>query len=443
MHKKANPLLNNSSKLVQKNFKNRDLVPGERISLKDYGISSVTPVHAVYAIYCSETGQYTAGETKNLKHRFKTHFDNLNEGEAQPKRLQADFNNYGPNSFEFVIIDSGSHLTDFKVRKKMQDEWIAFLNLKNACYTSGRAETVTPRYQGKFPSKAGIWYLYCTKTDCYYYGHAEQERGITGRIHSVIARLNSGESGNVRLQADWDTYGQQAFEISSYVFGDEYITEISRVKVLNALIYNRCITNSKGTLSVYNTHYHGLDKQQFPLSQIPPAEFLGEIPEKMEHTPTNYGDPNRIIYPRAGKFAGKEPIELADRIPVYCDGAVYFSIKEASENCGIHQGAISTKVNRNTPEFHKATVEEIQLELERRDWSMDKSKAINKTTTFKRDARGVRTSVVVKGKLFESKASAARYYKVSDVTIRNWIKKGSNNSFIPEEGTEKNYPGPD
>jgi len=193
---------------------------------------------AVYAIFCKKTGKYAIGETKNFKKRSQTHFEQLTTGVHPNQALQADFEKYGQSNFEFVLYRSGSQVENEQVRKSVQDSLIKLANSKKASYTSGLAETIDPRFLGKLPSKAGVFYIYCNKTGRYYYGQTGQTLGIGGRVRSIFAALNRNGFKNTALQQDFLTYGENSFETTAFVFGDAYADELDRVKVVNRLIYN-------------------------------------------------------------------------------------------------------------------------------------------------------------------------------------------------------------
>jgi hypothetical protein len=62
------------------------------------------------------------------------------------------------------------------------------LNAKNICYTSGLAETKTPRFEGKYPNQAGVFFFLCKKNQAFYYLHTGQKLGI-GVAKQVFVQL--------------------------------------------------------------------------------------------------------------------------------------------------------------------------------------------------------------------------------------------------------------
>jgi hypothetical protein len=432
IQKKDNPLLKNNSELVK----------GERIPFLNYSVEKAELVSAVYCIYCQKTGKYAVGETKNLKKRAMQHFQDLKTGKHKNRALQQDLKKYGLETFEFIVYLSGPHIENSTKRKNVQDELIRFLNQHNASYTSGLSETTEPRFEGKYPTKAGVFFFYCQKTDRYYYGHTAQKLGIGGRIRSMIAALNQGKFRNQSLQNDWTTYGEGVFQISAYVYGDEYVSELLRVQVLNSLIYHQYSTHPNKLLAVYNTQYLGVNGQKFPIKGPPPIEFSSSLPKKMEYGSTNSATLNFIFYPSQDKFPSLKPISLADRIPVYAEGCVYLSIKEASECFDVHQNVIRSKVEGSNPDYRLATMQEIQLELERRDWSLSSAKAVDKKLTRVRSTRGIPKSIVVERQLFPTIQAAATHSKLSSNAIKKWPRTGNRQAFFPSDYSNGKHPNP-
>jgi hypothetical protein len=421
--KKDNPLLKNNSKLVT----------GERFAFENYNVSMVENKSTVYGIYCKQTDKYAVGETKNFKRRSQTHFNQLTTGMHKNKELQNDFNKYGLSSFEFVVYQSGSQLEDNNVRKNVQDTLIELINSKEASYTSGLSETIEPRFLGKLPSKAGVFYIYCKTTGRYYYGHTAQVDGISGRVRSIVAGLKRNEFGNRALQQDWSIYGEGDFEITPFVYGDAYADEKARVKVVNKLVYDKYTTNPN---SLYNTQFVNLkDQPGLPLNTRLSSGLIGPLPQQQAYQPS----PTLTFTPDLAKYPGAKPICLADRKPIYAEGSVYLSIKEAANSFGVNQNVITEKVNGSNPEYRFATEPEIQAELERRGWSISSTGAVVKiggpTTT-----KGIPKQIVVERKLFQTMAAAAAHYGVSPNSVKKWPKTGNKKSFFPIDYPMGRYP---
>ena len=62
--------------------------------------------YTVYKIECSANGKRYIGRTNNLKRRTIDHFSSLRAGKHSCKPLQADFNEYGEDSFSIEPIET-------------------------------------------------------------------------------------------------------------------------------------------------------------------------------------------------------------------------------------------------------------------------------------------------------------------------------------------------
>jgi group I intron endonuclease len=83
-------------------------------------LSKIKVGSGVYCIYCTETGYYYYGESKNLPQRIGMHIDELNSNKHISKKMQEDWNKYGMDSFEFYVVDSGKQYEDIKVRRAQE-----------------------------------------------------------------------------------------------------------------------------------------------------------------------------------------------------------------------------------------------------------------------------------------------------------------------------------
>jgi Photosynthetic reaction centre protein/GIY-YIG catalytic domain len=436
--RKDNPLLNNNSKIIS----------GERIPFAEFSLNNIKNKSAVYFIFCKKTGKYAVGESKNFKKRSKQHFDNLKNNKHSNNELQKDFNLYGMEEFEFIIHETP--IDDRVVRVEKQNELIKLLNAQNISYTSGLSETLTPRFEGKYPSSAGVFFFYCKTTDRSFFGHTAQTLGIGGRVRSMIAGLNKNEfSGSAQLQQDWLKYGEQDFDIVVYAYGSKYADIKERIQIINALINEKCNKHPKGKLSVYNTHYAGYDNQIVPIGSPIDPDLICQLPPMQPYEPTRADNTGLTIKPPLDVLPnnpkGYKPIFLADRKPICINEVVYLSVQEAAKAYEVNWNVINKKVIGPNPDHRFATEKEIENELVRRGWSTDPSLAIKpkQENAVSKTTKGVDKSIVVERMLFPTMAAAARHYGVTPNSVKKWPGTGHKNSFFPNDQPNGIHPNKD
>jgi len=179
---------------------------------------------------------------------------------------------------------------------------------------------------------------------------------------------------------------------------------------------------------LYNTQFVNFKNQPLPLSTTLSSDLIGSLPKQQVYTPSS----TLTFTPDLTKFPGAKPISLADRKPVYAEGAIYLSIKEAANSFGVNQNVITEKIDGTNPQYRYATKPEIKAELERRGWSLNNSLAVVKTGLGK-TTKGIPKPIVVERKLFPTTAAAAAYYNVSSNAVKKWPKTGYRQTFYPSD----------
>ena len=373
---------------------------------------------------------------KIKKKRAKTHISQLMTQEQPNQELQADFEKYGPNYFEFVIVLSGTSVSDFTYRKSEQDNLIQYLNSKAASYTTGLTETTQPRFAGEYPSQSGVFYICCLENDHYYFGHTQQTLGIGGRVRSIKDKLTKGTFENSALQKDWDLYGEDSFEFVPYVYGDNYVDEITRIKVVNQLIYE---TYTADPSSLYNTHFFNVSyKPTLPLTIPLPTDLTGPLPPQQFYIPR----PFFSFKPDLNKFPDGKVISLVTNIPIYAEGAIYLSISEAAKCFGVNFKTIEGRLTKKQPGYREATAEEVFQELERRGWSTSIEKAVFRPDK-KKSTKGVPRPIVVDRKWYPTIEDAGRAYNLSANSVRKWPNTGYHKAFFPRDYPNGKHPNKD
>jgi group I intron endonuclease len=62
-------------------------------------------IQGVYAIKCKTNNKYYIGSTMDLDRRFKTHKQHLEKGCHNCRILQRDYDEYGLDEFEFIVLE--------------------------------------------------------------------------------------------------------------------------------------------------------------------------------------------------------------------------------------------------------------------------------------------------------------------------------------------------
>ena len=101
----------------------------------------------VYIIWNKKTFRFYLGSATNLYVRFKSHKSRLKNNYHTNPELQADYNLYGLDALEFIILEEFSCLEDARACEKNLIEEFAYKNLLyNLDHTGkGNAKTGKPR----------------------------------------------------------------------------------------------------------------------------------------------------------------------------------------------------------------------------------------------------------------------------------------------------------
>ncbi len=110
-----------------------------------------------------------------------------------------------------------------------------------------------------------VFIVFVVRLACYF-GETGQRRGLSGRLKKWKQNLRAGEAGNQKLQADWNLYGEDAFEFSVEETGsswsDKEQRDLREAELINnhfsngGILYNflqdryapRCHLEAKGTI---------------------------------------------------------------------------------------------------------------------------------------------------------------------------------------------------
>lgn len=86
-------------------------------------------ISCIYIIKCLENGKCYVGQTKNLQRRLREHLYSLRKNTARNSYLQADYNKYGIDAFDYEILYKSNDNLDDKER-----EYIAKYREAGLCY---------------------------------------------------------------------------------------------------------------------------------------------------------------------------------------------------------------------------------------------------------------------------------------------------------------------
>ncbi len=373
---------------------------------------SLKNLPAVYGIICKENNKIYVGETENYKKRFLYHVKMLKDGNHPNKSLQHDFNELERDEslFEFILfeVEDGNTETvnnhekknqvlstnlttlDSSKRKALEAQIQKELIKKDQCYNTGLAETIQPRTQGLHPSGAGVLFVKCKKTGKMGFFYSGFTYGIAGKIRQLKGKLKQGTYSNGKhpLELDWQKFGEDGFEWGGYVWGPNYVDEKTCKKIVNHLIYS----NLSQKKEVYNTFYHDINSTEPNPNRLPLTTSLAELelPETPPIDPMTFipGD-FTVFTPTPDEVAqGKKPITLINQKSIFTEGCVYLSINEAATAIGLNWNVINSRLKNN--QYRLATKDEIQQELQRRNWSTNSALAIDaKVSANQKTTKGV------------------------------------------------------
>lgn len=405
----GDPDPNQENSLLNKNKK----VKGKVIPLENYQVNDCQPNAGVYCIYCKTNGMHYVGESINLKDRLKEHHDLLRAGDFVNSKLKADLGRYGLSSFEFIVHNTDNSMVDFQTRLNLQNKLQTLLNSLNICYNSGLNETVNPRSTGQWPTQPGICLFYCTETNTYYMSGTSQRAGIRGRMHSIRSALRAGKYKNTALQQDWSKYGETAFQLKPYEFGNNF------GQMSNDELFLYTQTQIKSLVKAGYRFYNDTQSLVKPAMNLPKIESK----EYFQATVDYYNPPAGV---------NGAPINMSNRICLVAKGNTYLSVAEAAECLGVNQNVV--KSDLDTGKYRKATREEVTSELVRRNWSNRKDLAVPNLPETK-TTKGIPVPVRVNGVIYPTMAAAAKANGISPKAMRKRVDKNSPEcrKLTPEE----------
>ena len=81
-------------------------------------------IKGIYTIKCKDNGKVYVGKATDIYQRWRSHQGLLNKDKHQNKDLQADWNKYGSDRFEFAILHRWQKGEDLSVTEEI---WIGHL----------------------------------------------------------------------------------------------------------------------------------------------------------------------------------------------------------------------------------------------------------------------------------------------------------------------------
>lgn len=90
-------------------------------TIKTISLPPLTNTPGVYRINCKATGGFYVGASKKLSQRACFHADTLAKGVCHNPKLQAAYDEYGPDQFEFEVIE---HVADPSIVFAREGMWV-------------------------------------------------------------------------------------------------------------------------------------------------------------------------------------------------------------------------------------------------------------------------------------------------------------------------------
>lgn len=93
-----------------------------------------------------------------------------------------------------------------------------------------------------------VYRIVCLEND---YAYVGQTRNLARRVREHIMSLRKGQHRNKRLQADYDRFGSEAFELEILYCGDNNLDEIEESEITACRENGKCYNVFSGGLSGY------------------------------------------------------------------------------------------------------------------------------------------------------------------------------------------------
>lgn len=154
----------------------------------------------VYFIYCNSSDKIYIASATNIRKRFGVDKATLKKGSHCNPRLQADWNKFGEENFEFGVLKFCNNEEKDEIRNKYLIEY------KDYIYLMGRNRDT---YFMDVPRTAGIYMIENLITNQKYIGGTSN---IRRRFRQHYKMLNTKTHFNYNLQNSWDECSFNDFE---------------------------------------------------------------------------------------------------------------------------------------------------------------------------------------------------------------------------------------
>lgn len=370
---------------------------------KAFNAKSLLNQPGVYAIRCKLNNIHYIGESQNLKNRIPKHKSQLTAGKSN-KNFLDDFNKYGAQAFELIIVNTDQSMEVFQNRLNLQTKLQSLLIPQGLCYNTGFTETKTPRPSGEFPTDPGVYCIRCKINNACYFGETQQRRGLAARLQKWRSNLRQGIAKNQKLQSDWNLYGEDAFEFMVVESGSKWLDQYSRLEREYELI-DQHYSAGGVVYNFFEDRYaprcHLAAKETILRNQTPEyREFISEL---------NKGRPNE------------------NKTPLVAEGQIFLSYMEAASLLKISRRSVRLRVRNGR--YSLATEQQVLQEKERR------LREGFKTTDVKQASRsrsGESKPVIVHGKRYSSISEAAEAYSISPQAMSKRLQKNTPGHFYAD-----------
>lgn len=100
----------------------------------------IEKVSGVYKIINKVNNKYYIGSSNNIHKRWNEHKRTLNENKHHSQYLQRSWNKYGPESFDFLIIESNINEKDLLIKEQEYLNKVNKIECFNSSYIAGKIE---------------------------------------------------------------------------------------------------------------------------------------------------------------------------------------------------------------------------------------------------------------------------------------------------------------
>lgn len=330
----------------------------------------------IYAILCTKNNCVFFGESENLYDCFQTHHLDFQGKKSRSSilKLEQDWNAYGENSFEWIVLEAGEEWTDSLKRQNFLEKLIQ--RYGSVVYnTVQRASILLQKQEER--------------------GNPTKQFHINGRVFQSIAELSTAFAISKKKAYSW--LGDPTHEWPEPLFSEEEVAIQMAAKRKNSKAAG---SNLRQRVSIYGVVYESVTEacQAIEKSRATILRWIKSYPEDFFYVDENN---NRISLEHV-KQKREEMIQ-----PVEVKGIQYRSVTEAARVLNIQKRKIVDLCKaENQPQF--------------RFLSRDESASLPKRFSEQKSGDHLRRrrAVLINGEAYPSLAQAAKAFETHPDSIR-------------------------